>query len=54
MNVNKWTRGKTLIQSRLVFAGGHPLFRWIPKMVKWGPNLSLYWLGTELVLLGKV
>ena len=52
MNLNKWTRGKSLT-NRLVFAGGHPLFRWLPKVVKWGPNISLYWLGTELVWLGK-
>ena len=52
MNINKWTRGKSLT-NRLVFAGGDPLFRWTPKVVKWGPNISLYWLGTELVWLGK-
>ena len=52
MNLNKWARGKSLT-NRLVFAGGHPLFRWLPKVVKWGPNISLYWLGTELVWLGK-
>ena len=54
MNVNKWTRGKTLITNRLVFAGGYPLFRLLPVVIKWGPNVSLFWLGTELVLLGKV
>jgi hypothetical protein len=53
MNINEWTRGKTLVKNRLVFAGGHPLFQWFPKFAKWGPNLSIYWLGTELVWLGK-
>ena len=52
MNLNKWAKGKQLT-NRLVFAGGDPLFRWLPKIVKWGPNISLYWLGTELVWLGK-
>ena len=52
MNLNKWAKGKQLT-NRLVFAGGDPLFRGLPKIVKWGPNISLYWLGTELVWLGK-
>lgn len=54
MNINEWTRGKTLIPNKLVFAGGHPLFRLLPKIVTWGPNVSIYWLGTELVWLGTV
>ena len=52
MNLNKWAKGKQLT-NRLVFAGGDPLFRWLPKVVKWGTNVSLFWLGTELVWLGK-
>lgn len=52
MNVNRWTRGKTVIPNRLVFAGGYPKFRWTPRFVRWGQNVSLYWLGTELVWLG--
>lgn len=52
MNVNRWTRGRTVISGRLVFAGGYPKFRLFPRFVRWGKNISLYWLGTELVWLG--
>ncbi len=54
MNINEWTRGKTLIPNKLVFAGGYPLYRLLPKIVTWGSNVSIYWLGTELVWLGTV
>gem|GEM_PF-4426151 len=54
MNINKWTRGKTLIPHRLVFAGGYPIFRLWPRVVRWGDCISLYWLGTELVWINKV
>ena len=52
MNVNRWTRGKTVIKGKLVFGGGHPIFRIIPRLYKWGQNISVYWLDTELVWLG--
>lgn len=53
MNINHSVRGKTLIPGRLVFGGGHPKFKRLPRVVKWGNNLSLFWLGVELVFLGK-
>jgi hypothetical protein len=51
--INHYTRNKTLIAGRLVFAGGYPLFRWLPRFLRWGPNISIFWLGTELVFLGQ-
>ena len=53
MNINNYTRGRTVIKNKLFFAGGYPKFRWLPKTLKWGKNISLYWLGTELVFKTK-
>lgn len=50
--INRWTRGKH-ISSHLVFAGGDPIFRWTPRIARWGNNVSLFWLGTELVWLDR-
>lgn len=50
-NMNKYTKNKTVLPNKLIFAGGEPKFRWFPKFIKWGTNISLYWLGTELVWL---
>lgn len=49
MNLNQYTRGKT-ITSWLFFAGGFPKFKLIPNLVRWGRYLSIFWLGTELVI----
>ena len=51
INLNKYTRGKTLIKGRLFFGGGSPRddFK-LPYIFRWGPNLSIVWLGTELVI----
>lgn len=51
MNINRWTRGITVIPNKIVFAGGYPKFRVIPKVVTWGGNVSIFWFGTELVWL---
>lgn len=53
MNVNHFVRGKTVIKGRLVFGGGHPKFRWMPRFRRWGPNVSCFWFGAELVWLGE-
>ncbi len=50
LNINRYTRGVTLIPCWLFFAGGFPRFRWAPRFVTWGPHLSVFWLGTELVV----
>ena len=52
MKIHDWTRNKVLIDGRLLFSGGYPKFRWTPKVVRWGKNISLFWLGTELVWIG--
>ncbi len=53
LNINRYTRNKMLIQGHLEFAGGTPKFRVLPRFVRWGANLSVFWLGTELVWLGQ-
>ena len=35
---------------KLIFAKGHPNFRWFPSFVRWGTHLSMFWLGREVVL----
>ena len=47
--IGRWTRGRRLTR-RLFFAGGHPRFHLLPRWLRWGPNLSLFWLDAELVL----
>jgi len=51
VNISNYLRGKR-ISKRLVFGGGYPLFRILPRYVCWGRNVSLYWFGLELVFLG--
>ncbi len=51
--INRRIRGKAIIPHRLVFGGGYPRFRFLPKIIRWGRNLSLFWLGTELVWLER-
>lgn len=50
--INRQLRGRK-VSSRIVFGGGYPKFRWMPKAARWGCNLSVFWLGTELVFLGR-
>lgn len=50
--INDYVRSRRIC-SRLVFGGGYPKFRWMPKLVKWGPNVSLFWLGAELVYFAR-
>jgi hypothetical protein len=50
--INRWTRRKVIIKDRLVFGGGHPKMRLTPRIVKWGANVSIFWLGTELIWIG--
>ena len=50
ININKWTRKRWIVKDRIFFAGGYPKFYIIPKFVKWYPYLSIFWLGTELVI----
>jgi hypothetical protein len=45
-------RGKRL-NKHFCFGGGYPKFRLIPSFTKWGNNISLFWLGVELVYLGN-
>lgn len=49
--LNYFTRNKVLIKDKLLFAGGHPKFRWFPVIFRWGTNISFCWLGCELVYL---
>ncbi len=49
--INQHLRGRQ-VTKRIVFGGGYPLFRLFPRIVRWGTNVSIYWLGTELVFLG--
>lgn len=35
---------------RFFKAGGKPLFCCVPKFVKWGKNVSMFWLGYEFVV----
>lgn len=37
--INKFTRGKVVIKDKVIFAGGHPKFKWVPNFVKWGQIL---------------
>lgn len=53
MGLNSWTRNKVLIAGRLFFGGGYPRFGVRPRVVTWGANTSVYWLGTELVWVRK-
>ena len=46
--INKYVRGKRLC-SFICFGGGAPKFRLIPRWARWGPYLSMFWLGTEIV-----
>jgi hypothetical protein len=39
---------------KFVLAKGQPIFRFIPRVVRWGPNISFFWLGKELVYLGNM
>jgi hypothetical protein len=50
MNINKYTCGKIIIPGRVFFGGGVPKFRKVPHFVRWGNYLSIFWLGTELVI----
>lgn len=50
--INRFTRGRQLSR-HVVFGGGEPIFRWLPHVFRWGKNLSICWLGTELVFLGE-
>lgn len=50
MNINRWTRGRHVWPGRVFFAGGYPLVRYRPRVVVWGPYVSIFWLGTELVI----
>ncbi len=34
---------------RIVKGGGYPIFRWTPRIVRWGDRISLFWFGVELV-----
>lgn len=49
-SLNYYLRNKIIIKNKIFFAGGYPKFRWIPKFIKWGDILSIYWLGTELCI----
>ncbi len=49
IKVNHKLRNKVIIPNRLFFAGGYPKYHVIPKLVKWGKYISLYWLDIELV-----
>lgn len=48
--INQHTRGRTLVKDKVFFAGGEPRFFLRPRFLRWGPNLSIWWLGTELVV----
>jgi hypothetical protein len=52
VGLNALIRGKR-ITKRLSIAGGYPKFSIVPKVVRWGTNVSVFWLGTELVWLGR-
>ena len=41
------------ITKRLCFGGGFPKYHRIPKFIKWGSNVSMFWLDFELVRLGR-
>lgn len=44
-------RGKVLWgPNRLLFGGGYPIYRRLPHPVRWGPYLSIFWLGCEMVI----
>ena len=36
---------------KIVMGGGCPKFRKIPRLVRWGSNVSIFWLGYELVFI---
>lgn len=47
LHVNRFLRGRH-INRWLHFAGGYPTFHYLPRFVKWGKTISIYWLDTEL------
>lgn len=38
---------------KIVMGGGKPIFRYLPRVVRWGPCLSIFWLGKELVFISE-
>ena len=48
--INKYTKGKTVFKNKIFFGGGEPKLFLIPRFSFWGPYLSIWWLGTELVV----
>ena len=35
---------------QVFFGGGYPKFHVLPRLVRWGNNLSVFWLRKELVI----
>jgi hypothetical protein len=50
ININKWTINKVIIENRVFFAGGYPKYLIIPRFIRWGKYISVFWLGTELCI----
>ncbi len=47
--INKWARGKVILNKRIFFGNGEPKFHYIPTLITWGPFLSIFWLDIELI-----
>lgn len=51
--ITRHLRGVVLIENRLCFGGGYPKWHTLPKAVRWGHALSIFWLDLEIVWLGS-
>lgn len=36
---------------RVIMGGGYPKMHWLPRLVRWGNRLSLFWLRKEWVFI---